>query len=159
VYLKNAVKIYPNIKFVLLDANHLPFKKNSFDLVLSVDLIEHLEDWKEVVNNFLEITRKCVLIMTHYYEKQNSSEFIICPNCNKKFNIFGHKHFFKDKKDFDYIENKIITINGSYLDFIIFDKRLSIIPDSLKYYSSIIFSKFLKLEPKHITLVIKKVLT
>ena len=64
--------------------------------------------------------------------------------------------FFRNKEDFKFIKNKRIIINGSFLDFIMFDNRLSVIPTRIRYHLSILLSKFLKLKPKHITLIIKK---
>lgn len=37
-----AKKNYPNLSFCVADAEKLPFKDNSFDIVVSIELIEHL---------------------------------------------------------------------------------------------------------------------
>lgn len=40
--IKLAKKNYPNLSFCVADAEKLPFKDNSFDVVVSIELIEHL---------------------------------------------------------------------------------------------------------------------
>ncbi len=47
-------KRYPHINFVLSDAHKLPFKKNSFDLIICIETIEHVSDPEKV---FMEVKR------------------------------------------------------------------------------------------------------
>jgi len=47
-----------NIKFVKTDGTELPFKRNSFDIVYSVDVIEHIEDDYEFVKESLRVLKK-----------------------------------------------------------------------------------------------------
>lgn len=44
-------KTYPHINFVLADAHSLPFKDNSFDLIICYETIEHVINPKQVLEN------------------------------------------------------------------------------------------------------------
>ncbi len=43
---------------VILDANKLPFKKNTFDCVVCADVLEHIKDDKKVLSNIYGILKK-----------------------------------------------------------------------------------------------------
>jgi len=51
---------------ILADARYLPFRAKSFDLVLAMEIIEHLNksDGKEFIRNLEEIARKQIIIST-----------------------------------------------------------------------------------------------
>lgn len=44
-----AKKKYPGIKFIVGDAHNLPFQKSSFDLVITIETLEHLENPDKVL--------------------------------------------------------------------------------------------------------------
>lgn len=52
-----AKKHYPNIKFLQAPANKLPFKKHSFDLILSYETIEHLDNPKAFLQETIRILK------------------------------------------------------------------------------------------------------
>jgi len=67
--------------FVRCDAHYLPFSDNSFELVYSSHLIEHL-------HNPIQFIRECIRV-------SKNNILITCPHrCNFKARRFGHKHFF-----------------------------------------------------------------
>lgn len=47
-------RLYPNIEFQLADVHEIPFRKNTFDLVICTEVLEHVDDPKRVL---LEIKR------------------------------------------------------------------------------------------------------
>jgi SAM-dependent methyltransferase len=63
-YLKLCCKMYNGV--ILADARMLPFRKNSFDVVLCVELIEHLEkrEGKELLISLENLARKLVIVTT-----------------------------------------------------------------------------------------------
>lgn len=55
----NFAKIrYPHINFLVTDAHKLPFYKNSFDLVICYETIEHVVDPKKILQEIRRITKQ-----------------------------------------------------------------------------------------------------
>jgi len=52
--IKFAERTYPKIEFKVADAHKIPYKKNTFDLVVCTEVLEHLDDPKSAI---LEIKR------------------------------------------------------------------------------------------------------
>jgi len=98
-YLKEAKasKIYDDV--LLADANHMPFRMKSFDAVLALDLIEHLEKSKGL--NFIKacekLCKKLIIIFTLVgYLKQrpyngNPYQRHKSGYTPKEFRILGYK--------------------------------------------------------------------
>jgi len=59
--LKRAVK-RPNVKYVCADANHLPFKDNSFDLVQCSEVLEHLDSPLEATKEIVRVSKKLIVL-------------------------------------------------------------------------------------------------
>jgi ubiquinone/menaquinone biosynthesis C-methylase UbiE len=57
-------KIYDDV--VLLDGGHLPFRDNSFDIVLAIEVIEHMEKMsgEKLLNEAERVSRKRVIVST-----------------------------------------------------------------------------------------------
>lgn len=76
---------------ILSSADQLAIKDNSFDLVLSSELLEHLED--DIFNSTLEeikrISRKYILL-TFPNAETIEKDFVKCPNCGNVFNKSYH---------------------------------------------------------------------
>jgi ubiquinone/menaquinone biosynthesis C-methylase UbiE len=53
-----AKKQYHGIKFVVAEAEKLPFKDNQFDVVLCYETIEHVRDPKKAVNEMRRVLKK-----------------------------------------------------------------------------------------------------
>ncbi len=54
--------MYPKIKIIKGDIYKLPYKNNSFDLVICTEVLEHLENPKKAYRELLRVSRKYVLI-------------------------------------------------------------------------------------------------
>jgi cyclopropane fatty-acyl-phospholipid synthase-like methyltransferase len=66
----------PGLKFIIASATRLPFQSNSFDVVVSVDTLEHLstEDQLEMVREAYRVSKKNILFtypikFTKYHDK------------------------------------------------------------------------------------------
>lgn len=57
-----ANEMYPKLKIKKGDIYKLPFKNNSFDLVICTEVLEHLENPKKAYRELLRVSRKYVLI-------------------------------------------------------------------------------------------------
>lgn len=53
-----ATKLYPHIMFNVADAHSLPFKSNSFDVVICTEVLEHVDDPKRILIEIRRILRK-----------------------------------------------------------------------------------------------------
>lgn len=65
-----------NVQFELRDITKNIYKKNRFDLIVNIDVLEHIDDYKEVLKNFYKLMNK------------NGYLFIHTPQVNQK-RIFG----------------------------------------------------------------------
>lgn len=56
-FINFAKKRYPKINFSLADAHKLPFEKNSFDLVICTETLEHVVDPQKVLKEIKRVLR------------------------------------------------------------------------------------------------------
>jgi len=62
-----------NIKFLKIDANKkLPFKRDSFDLILCQDVLEHVRDYKKTTKEVLRVLRNRGLFLVTLPNKETS---------------------------------------------------------------------------------------
>jgi len=55
-------KVGDKIEFLIGDAEKLPFPDNSFDLVVSSHVLEHLPDFDQGLREVIRVTKKCAVI-------------------------------------------------------------------------------------------------
>ena len=68
-----ASKKYPDFKFIVADCNKLPFKNETFDLITSLEVLEHIQD----VDQFFKEAKRCL--------KKDGFFIILVPNENFLF--------------------------------------------------------------------------
>ena len=56
--IREAINRYPEIKFIIADAHKLPFKKDTFDLVVSTETIEHVAKPEKVIQEIYRVLNK-----------------------------------------------------------------------------------------------------
>lgn len=80
---------------VLADAAALPFEDGSFDLVLSSQLLEHLDDeqYGRALVEMRRVTRRFLLISVPYREDLRQ-RLIRCPRCGWRGHVWGHRRSF-----------------------------------------------------------------
>jgi SAM-dependent methyltransferase len=76
---------------VLGDARSLPFADGSFDLVMSSQMLEHLDDesYADALSELRRITRAYLLISVPFREDLGS-RMIRCPRCGLQQHVWGH---------------------------------------------------------------------
>jgi len=77
----------------------LPFRSNSFDLVLCCEVLEHLEDklFLDTVSELMRVSRQYILISVPY--RENLRRLLTkCPKCKHIFHIWGHCRSFSESK-------------------------------------------------------------
>jgi hypothetical protein len=94
----NALRRINSNKSVQGEASQLPFTNNSFDLVLSCELLEHIPDsiFQNVVNEISNVAKKYIIITVPYREHLEWS-YARCPACGCIFNGAYHIRSFDEK--------------------------------------------------------------
>jgi ubiquinone/menaquinone biosynthesis C-methylase UbiE len=88
----NPALVIPN--FVQADANHLPFEKQEFDTAILGEILEHMDDPVQTLNEAQRIAK--IIIFSVPNEYQWSEE-------KKPFTHYDHKNNFNEQKVFDLI--------------------------------------------------------
>ena len=96
----------------------IPLKDNSVELVIAMDILEHLSD-QELENAIVELSRvssKYVYIQTPHNENLSFGRYL-CLTCNKTSHINHHKQSFVYKKLTDLfnqkgLKEKIVNLTG-----------------------------------------------
>jgi SAM-dependent methyltransferase len=99
---------------VLADASRLPFDDWSFDVVMSSQMLEHLDDmtYTAAVAELQRAARRYVLISVPH-EEDLEMRFIKCPVCGSREHVWGHVRRFSaeslaaDFSDFEVVEVRI----------------------------------------------------
>ncbi len=83
-------------KKVLASVDKLPFEDNSFDLVLSIAMLEHIPDsiLRDAMEEIKRVTKGYVFLAVpnSEYLKQGYTK---CPKCETTFHVYGHLRSFK----------------------------------------------------------------
>ena len=82
-----AKKTFTKCKFSEESIYNMTYKNNSFDLVSSVEVIEHLENPLDAIKELARVSKKYVLITVPYDEPLRNTA---CPHCLKIFYLDGH---------------------------------------------------------------------
>lgn len=92
--IKRAKKRFNGIDFRAGDATALPYKDNSFDLVIDVEVLEHVPNLNKSVKEMTRVSKKFVAFTVPYKEEPTK---IICPHCLKEFYLDGHVNYFDNE--------------------------------------------------------------
>lgn len=99
---------------VLADAAALPFEDRSFDLALSSQMLEHLDDdtYAAALAELMRVARDHVLVSVPYHEDLGM-RIIRCPHCGLRQHVWGHLRRFtaeslaRDLPGFDAVDVRI----------------------------------------------------
>jgi SAM-dependent methyltransferase len=95
-------------------ATDLPFPDGSFDLVLSGEMLEHLdlEDYRKAISEMSRVTQRFLLLTVPYREDLRFRE-VRCPRCGWRGHVWGHQRPFtpealaRDLHGFRSVESRI----------------------------------------------------
>lgn len=92
---ENALKLVKTRK-IQASADNIPFKDNSFDMVFSSELLEHLDEktFSGTIAEFKRLSKKYIFITVPNNENPNKLA-IKCPDCDYLFNSPNHLRSFK----------------------------------------------------------------
>ncbi len=110
-YSKEAIsigkKLFPNLSLKQGSIYNLPYKDNSFDLVLSTEVLEHLEDPKKALQEILRVSKKHILVsvpnepffmMSNFLRGKNVMKFGNDPEHIQHWTIFSFLKLMKEHK-------------------------------------------------------------
>lgn len=101
-YFKGAIKEVPKAKFIEASAERLPFRKNSFDKVVILEVLEHVK--KDVEEEVIKQINKVTKIKGELFLSTPNFSFFSCLLDPAWY--FGHRHY-----KLEYITN-LLTRNG-----------------------------------------------
>jgi ubiquinone/menaquinone biosynthesis C-methylase UbiE len=110
--LKRVLEKIPLVKNTLGEITLLPFRNNSFDVVICSEVLEHVLKYRTALQELLRITKKYVIITVPYDQELVK---IICPKCEYEHFLSGHIHRFtkksiiKDVKQYPHTKIKKLT--------------------------------------------------
>jgi len=99
--LKKFKNKYPNLNMICGDINSPPFKNGSFDLIMCINLLEHIDDHDKVINNLLRILKDDGLLFIVVVNKKS----IFKEEIFTSFNIFHKEYSIDDFKKYNIIEH------------------------------------------------------
>ena len=87
------------------DANALPFRPESFDVVVSAEVIEHVAELEPYLDNILRVLKPGgrAIISTPYNEK---IQYSLCIHCNRSTPLHAHLRSFKENTLDKYVAGK-----------------------------------------------------
>ena len=139
---KASTHYMDRIDFVVFDANNLPFLDESFDTVMMIDVLEHLEDPVSALKEAKRVARKKLLLNVPNYDFANALYPNMLPEHFKEPTHLQQTNMKILKNWLGNISFTKVNIHGSYVPL-----PLPLIPISyvLEY-----FSKTLHISPKRI---------
>jgi SAM-dependent methyltransferase len=110
---------HPNHFAVTGDANALPFRPESFDTVVSAEVIEHVAKLEPYLNNILRVLKPGgrAIISTPYNEK---IQYSLCIHCNCSTPLHAHLRSFKENT----LDKYIAGSSGVSISSIVFSSKV-----------------------------------
>lgn len=106
----------PEAKFILGDICDLPFPNNQFDLIIALEVLEHVKDFEKAISELKRVTKKYCLISVPYEPYFRIGNFLR----EKNFKLLGadpdHCNFWNKKIFSNLINNyfKILKIKTPF---------------------------------------------
>jgi SAM-dependent methyltransferase len=93
--LKVAHGLFPRLTLARSSIFDQPFGDRSFDVVMAVEVIEHLEDPESAVQEMKRLSSRYVLVTVPYRGKL---EVMRCPHCHQSYFLDGHMQSFDEDR-------------------------------------------------------------
>lgn len=107
-YSKEAIsigkKLFPHLLLKQGSIYNLPYKDNAFDIVLSTEVLEHLENPKKALREILRVSKKYILasvpnepffMVSNFLRGKNVMRFGNDPEHIQHWTVFSFKRFLK----------------------------------------------------------------
>lgn len=106
--LKIAQKKIPTATIVLEDAQKLSHKDNQFDLVLCLEVLEHIKNFETVLNELQRVSSKNVIISVPNEPLWRILNFLRGKYLTNFGNTPGHVNHWSEKKMADLLKTKFV---------------------------------------------------
>lgn len=110
-YSKEAIalgkKLFPNAKIKQGSVYDLPYRDNSFDLIVCTEVLEHLENPKKAIQEILRVSKKYILVsvpnepffmMVNFLRGKNVMQFGNDPEHIQHWTIFSFLRLIKKRE-------------------------------------------------------------
>ncbi|MDO8638519.1 MAG: methyltransferase domain-containing protein [Candidatus Daviesbacteria bacterium] len=144
--LEKAKKRFKDKDFVVGDARKLPFKDNSFDLIVAINMLHHIEETKEALNECMRVLKKGGVLLTVDPNLYNPIGFI----GRGLFRLLNLKNIFPTFPQFALGEKERQFSKGQYYQLFKNSKfkKFEIIPHRIErilFFSTILFPALINL--------------
>ncbi|OGG00992.1 hypothetical protein A2153_05990 [Candidatus Gottesmanbacteria bacterium RBG_16_38_7b] len=109
--LKKAQKRVPDVIFIKGSLNSLPFKNNSFDLVICLEVLEHLNNPGEGLKELFRVTDKICLISVPDEPLFSLLRFISGQDILKLGKHHQHRNFWNSKTFTSFVQTRFKKIS------------------------------------------------
>lgn len=112
--LKEAKKRLRNVDFIKASSEKLPFQPTAFDKILSLELLEHLRNPSQTINemNLTLKDRGILVISVPYKERIKMTQ---CIHCGKLTPLWGHLTSYDEEKISSLIPENYVLLNREYV--------------------------------------------
>lgn len=112
-------KLTPKGTFKVASASNLPFKDNSFDIVLSTEVIEHVANQKKALSEMSRVVKKGGILVLTTPNKMYKPLFDLLSLMNIRPYHGIENWFYKGEIEHFMISKKMKIINNFYFNFFI----------------------------------------
>ncbi len=104
-------KIYPNLKLRKASVYDLPYKDNSFDLIICTEVFEHLDDPAKALGSLYRVTSKYCLFSVPNEPIFRISNFLRGKYLTKFGNSEGHINHWSKEQFVKFLRKKFKTVD------------------------------------------------
>ena len=120
-YSKEAIsfgkKLFPDLTFSQGSIYELPYKDNSFDLVICTEVLEHLEEPEKALKEILQVSKKYLIISVPNEPLFTMSNFLRGKNLSRLGNDEGHINHWNPLSFTKYLKKNGLKIKKLRLPF------------------------------------------
>jgi SAM-dependent methyltransferase len=103
----SARRRFPTIKFEIQDIYHLPYENNSFDLVLSLEILEHLSHPSEALAELARVSSKYLVLSVPHEPFFMLGNLMRGKNLSRLGNDLGHINHWGKRSFFKFLAPKV----------------------------------------------------
>src|SRR3989344_3585464 len=103
-------KIHPHLSLKRASIYKLPYKDSSFDLVLSTEVLEHLEEPEKALKEIIRVTRKYILLSVPNEPFFMLSNFLRGKNITRWGNDIDHINHWSARSFEKFVEHEKVKI-------------------------------------------------